>query len=165
MKTIGESSTSVFENTYKPKEPIDWEEIERQRRQHDPQFGVLNVLFGLFNIINFIIQDLLLSEWKKVIKSMLATQENAIIKEFTKDEIIEKKLEWNQLITLKNRLNQDASITFKTAFQKAFYQLDIAIFNDDIDIAFKIILPLLKEFNKRNSYQALKPFCSLDNNN
>lgn len=96
---------------------------------------------------------------------MQTSQENAIIKEFTKDEFVEKKLEWQQLIILKDKLNEEASVAFKTAFQKAFYQLDIAIFNDDIDIAFKTILPLIKEFNKRNSYQILKPFFLRDNNN
>ena len=158
MKKIEGTMPPVFENNYKPKEAIDWEEIERLRRQHNPQFGVLNILFGFFNILNFIIQDLLLSEWKKVMKAMFTTQEKTIIQEFSKDELIIQHRDWTLLLALKKQLESQTSEDFKKEFHAAFYQLDIALFNDHLDMAYQAILPLMKEHNKRSSYQVLQPF-------
>ncbi len=89
---------------------------------------------------------------------MFTTQEKTIIKEFSKDELIIQYRDWTLLLALKKQLESQTSEDFKKEFHAAFYQLDIAMFNDHLDMAYQAILPLMKELNKRSSFQVLQPF-------
>lgn len=150
--------TPVFENNYKPKEAIDWEEIESFQNKTNKQFMIINFMFSIFDTVNFIVQNLLLSEWKKLIKDMLTTREKyAIIRKFSTSE----KRDWSTFLMLKSQLENTIAEGFKNEFQSDFCRLDLAMFNSDIDIAFSTLNSLVKESNKRNS---LKEFNHLSNN-
>jgi len=164
MKKIEGSMPPAFENNYKPKEAIDWAEIEQLRRQHNPQSTSLNFLFGIFNIVNFITQNLLLSEWKKLIKDMSTTRRNyAIIREFSTGELRAETRDWSTFLMLKSQLENSITEGFKNEFQTDFYRLNLAMFNNDIDIAFSTLLSLVKAFNDRNPDQELINLCSPKN--
>ncbi len=66
---------------------------------------------------------------------------------------------------LKSQLENSISEGFKNEFQTDFYRLDLAMFNNDIDIAFSTLIPLVKAFNERNPNQELINFCSPKNSN